>query len=404
MTYNGSDKHKIALFEGKQDKLVAGSNITLTPQLDGTVEISAGGGSGTVTDVEVNGTSVVDEYGVAQITMPSVPSDIDDLSDVDVSSPSNGDVLKYNSTTNKWENGEAGGGNVDDVVMNGQSIVQNKVASFKNYVEITQSQYDALPASKLTDGILYCIKDTGIVEGDKYAPVVYSLAEREIGVWTDGKPLYQKNITIPISSQTGDIVYTVDGGLSVVNAFGIIKTTGGFEMVLPASYSNIFYCGLQHDSNNIILSIYSSSSWQQYNTLTEATVTYQYTKTTDVPGSGTWGTDGVPMVHYDGTERIIGTWFGETLYTKTYHYTGTLNSNAWVTLDSSRLPSNTTYFSVTNVCFISTELSSSAKMSAYMTRMPFDIAISNGEQLYFENISNYKIYEFVVTIQYTKSS
>ena len=62
--------------------------------------------------------------------------------------------------------------------------------------ELTQSQYDALPASKLTDGILYCIKDEGIVEGDQYAPVIYSLAEREIGVWTDGKPLYERTIEI----------------------------------------------------------------------------------------------------------------------------------------------------------------------------------------------------------------
>ena len=89
MTYNGSDKHKIALFENKQDKLTAGDNITLTPLADGTVQIDASGGSGTVTDVEVNGTSVVDDNGVAQITMPTVPSDIDDLSDVQVSSPTN---------------------------------------------------------------------------------------------------------------------------------------------------------------------------------------------------------------------------------------------------------------------------------------------------------------------------
>ena len=409
MIYNGSDKHKQALFENKQDKLTAGDNISLTPLSDGTVRIDAdGGGSGTVTDVLVDGVSVVNQDGEAEITMPPVPSDLDDLSDVNVSSLSDGDVLKYNSTTQKWENGEAGGGNVDDVQMNGVSIVDvNKVASFNNYVELTQAQYDALPASKLTDGVLYCIKDTGIVEGDKYAPIIYSLEEREVGVWTDGKPLYsktvhitslpsststsgvnyphnisnidtictydatarwsngnnthlnhsvftsgaqnssitivvsktdinivvgidrssmnadvtiyytkttdvagsgtwgtdgvpmvhydgteriigtwfgetlyQKSFIIPISSQSGDITHTVDSDINVVNALGIIKTSGGFEMALPASYSNIFWCGLQHDSNYIRLSIYSASDWQRYNTLTEAVVTLQYTKTT----------------------------------------------------------------------------------------------------------------------------
>lgn len=195
--------------------------------------------------------------------------------------------------------------------------------------ELTQSQYDALSNAEKMNGVLYCIKDSGIVEGEQFAPVIYSTEEREIGTWTDGKPLYQKTVTIPISSQTGDITLEIATGINVCNAFGIIKTSGGFEMALPASYSNIFYCGLQHDGNYVRLSIYSTSSWQQYNTLTEAIVTIQYTKTTDNPGSGSWGTDGVPMVHYDGNEKIVGTWInGKTLYEKTISLTLTGNTSS----------------------------------------------------------------------------
>lgn len=136
MSYGGRDKHKIALFENKQDKLTAGDNIALTPQQDGTVRIDAEGG------------------GVDLLA---------DLSDVALSTPSNGEVLKYNSSTDKWENGEVGG-NVDDVMVNGISVVDlNKVAQVKAHKEITQAEYDALPASKLTDGILYCIKDSAVV-------------------------------------------------------------------------------------------------------------------------------------------------------------------------------------------------------------------------------------------------
>ena len=58
-----------------------------------------------------------------------------------------------------------------------------------------------------------------------------------------------------------------------------------------------------------------------------ADVTIQYTKTTDVPGSGSWGTDGVPMVHYDGNEKIVGTWFGETLYEKAFEFTPATDTN-----------------------------------------------------------------------------
>lgn len=61
----------------KQDLLVAGSNITLTPLEDGTVRISAigGGSSGTVTDVTVNGNSVVSGT-VAVILVPTKTSDL----------------------------------------------------------------------------------------------------------------------------------------------------------------------------------------------------------------------------------------------------------------------------------------------------------------------------------------
>lgn len=40
----------------------------------------------------------------------SIPSDIDDLGDVNLSSPTNGQVLKYNSTNDKWENADESGG------------------------------------------------------------------------------------------------------------------------------------------------------------------------------------------------------------------------------------------------------------------------------------------------------
>lgn len=158
MVYNGSDKHKRELFEKKQDKLTEGNNITLTPLPDGTVKISAsGGGSGTVTDVLVDGQSVVNQNGEALISMPSdfegatfqqdgsaglVPApavadrdkflkgdgtwrkastvdDLNDLSDVNLSHPSEGQTLIYNGA--RWENGSILI-KIKDVVQNAQSM------------------------------------------------------------------------------------------------------------------------------------------------------------------------------------------------------------------------------------------------------------------------------------------
>lgn len=79
---------------------------------------------------------------------PTIPDDLNDLTDVTISSPSNGQVLKYNSTSQKWENGAGGGG--------GSSVM-----------ELTQAQYDALvtPDPDTT----YIITDADAIDMDDYA-------------------------------------------------------------------------------------------------------------------------------------------------------------------------------------------------------------------------------------------
>ena len=310
MTYNGSDKHKIALFENKQDKLTAGDNISLTPQQDGTVRIDASGGSGTVTDVEVDGTSVVDENGVAEI--PAIPSDIDDLSDVQVSSPSNGDVLKYNSNTNKWVNGEAGGGNVDDVNVNGVSVVDaNKVAQVFTHKEVTRAQYDALPDSKYSDGIIYCIKDSGSANDSFFSPIIYSLAEREVGVWTDGKPLYEKTFDFTLVNNTSAGEANYPHNIQNVDKIFVATVSSGCNSPRPTAgsmYEIGVFCG------QTVIRVETGKDRHTERIV----VTLRYTKTTDNPGTGKWATNGVPAHHYSTDEQVIGTWIdGSTLYEKT---------------------------------------------------------------------------------------
>jgi hypothetical protein len=90
-------------------------------------------------------------------------STLSGLSDVDINSPTDGEVLTYDGNSSKWINSTpSGGGDVVDVEVNGVSVVDgNKVAKIVSYKEVTQAQYDALPSSKLTDGIAYFIKDGG---------------------------------------------------------------------------------------------------------------------------------------------------------------------------------------------------------------------------------------------------
>ena len=55
----------------------------------------------------------------------SVVADLDDLTDVSISSPTNGQVLKYNSTSQEWENANESGGGGDYVGLYGMTEIQS---------------------------------------------------------------------------------------------------------------------------------------------------------------------------------------------------------------------------------------------------------------------------------------
>lgn len=92
------------------------------------------------------------------------PDSTDDFKDFRASYNGNMDIIDQNM-------GGGGGGNVNDVLVNGASVVDgNHDAQITSYEEVTQAQYDALPSSKLTNGIAYFIKD--VPAPDEYLTVV----------------------------------------------------------------------------------------------------------------------------------------------------------------------------------------------------------------------------------------
>ena len=101
---NGLESRINAGLNEKQNLLNAGSNITLTPQQDGTVTISAAGGGGGA-------------------------SDIDDLADVDITNPTNGQVLTYDSTSQTWKNAASGGGGGGGAVIDDTTTALDKTWS-----------------------------------------------------------------------------------------------------------------------------------------------------------------------------------------------------------------------------------------------------------------------------------
>lgn len=251
------------------------------------------------------------------------------LDDVSFSNLSNGQVPKYNSSTQKWENGEpGGGGTVTDVKVNGTSVVDgNHEAQIKSYKEVTQAQYEALPSSKLTDNILYAIKDVG--GADSMPPIIYSDEEREVGVWRDGKPLYQKTIVSTYSfHQTGvhsiaidihdldiDTPVSINGfwrrwagdGNKLWYQYGSEESTYGIGWARIDSENS-------YTNGRLAIEIRSDGTDLQI-------VTLQYTKNTDTPGSGIWNQQGCYAHHYSTTEKVIGTWIdGKPVYEKTVNF------------------------------------------------------------------------------------
>lgn len=282
----------------------------------------------------------------------------------------------------------------------GEMLLNGRLYGASGIRELTQAQYDALPASKLTDGILYCIKDTGIVEGEKFAPEIYSLEEREIGVWIDGKPLYQKTFSFIAVNNTGKVeaVYPHN----IANVEYIPNVIAKLNYPRPQVGTN-YEVGVTADNTNI--KVETGMDRRNSNII----VTLQYTKTTDVPGSGTWGTDGVPMVHYDGNEKVIGTWFGETLYEKTYEFINVANASktslgTLTTFDSTWIIRDIKGYAVESGGHKNIFLNSEGYTTGDGAFFNVIVNSSNVLRYNLQNLNSAHTCTVYLTIQYTKTS
>lgn len=268
------------------------------------------GGGGTVTDVQVDGVSVVNPQGVAEIEMPTPPT-----------IP------------------------VEDVLVNGTSVVDaNNEAQIKSYKEVTQAEYQALPSSKLTDNILYCIKDSAGADG--FPPLIYSDEEREVGVWKDGKPLYTITLVKTGTFATGSYVSHDISDLSIDT---MVELYGWAERFVEGSNITIWHpLNYYEGANYSVASRYNATSktidircaYSSGNLCRTQIFNIYYTKTTDTAGSGTWTGNGALAHHYSTDEHVIGTWIdGKPLYEKTIPLTlsygdGVYKGNSEITSDT----------------------------------------------------------------------
>lgn len=247
------------------------------------------------------------------------------LTDVSLSSPTNGQVLSYNSVSQKWENANGGGGGGDTYNVYGAFIdTANVIVSRTSYhgndsytaTEDCFVSYEvACPANDNAyveiDGVAVCefyfpmvcfasdniplkVGQTisfsnaysgdssyytvyGITQGTNLVGEHYSTSEVVIGTWTDGKPLYQQTITFDtgvIASNIGfDISSYMPANCEVVDDSFFITYT--FEGI---GYRNVNMNG-GYGTEGATHYFYFTIGAAQYNKHVELTI--KYTKTTD---------------------------------------------------------------------------------------------------------------------------
>lgn len=192
------------------------------------------------------------------------------------------------------------------------------------------------------------VSEHGGSGGKEIQPVIYSNDEREVGVWTDGKPLYQKTFIVD-NPQAGGQTYNLNiSNLEKVveqfgtwtrrwEAYGSISSwtynINAENEIMPSFQPQFQVLARARDSDGTFY-IYYPTSGAYSSAVSQVRLTIQYTKTTDTAGSGIWTPSGVPAVHYSTDEQVVGTWTdGKTIYQKTYTNLGIVKSPAKVWFD-----------------------------------------------------------------------
>ena len=312
-----------------------GSNVSITPTLQSGTKIadfeidgvsgalyapSGGGGGGggssqTIADVLWSGTATPSTTGT-DITLSHAISDYDFI------------VFTVNQSGSAYDS-------VVVIAVNeltvGESYIEtgfggSQMDVFFDYTSDTTINIKSSASAYLTT----YTKITGLKFCGTLAPMIYSTEEREVGVWVDDKPLYQKTFDLTSQAFTDN---TWNNGILGTTGISIKSYKGYFNLgtgaIFPYEYyrnnSEFFTVVTDANASDINVRPNMNAGTPVY----AGIVTIWYTKDSDVAGSGSYGSLGVPMEHYDNTERVVGTYFGDTLYQKTIpniSITGTTNT------------------------------------------------------------------------------
>ena len=136
-------------------------------------------------------------------------------------------------------------------------------------------------------------------------------------------------------------------------------------------------------------------------TLNIIIITLQYTKTTDVAGSGSWTPQGVPTHHYSTDEQVVGTYLGETLYEKIIVLSNTtFDNDGYYQIDLASMGIKNCFPDTSHSYYF---FSSYERMFESIVQES-DSDFSTNNYLFAKGTANRPITSGYITIQYTKTS
>lgn len=250
----------------------------------------------------------------------------------------------------------------------------------------TQAEYDALLIKY--PNITYYITDTNGNE-DQFQPVIYSLDEREIGVWTDGKPLYEKSFAYDVSTNTTCSITVTSCNIDVLVNYAL----SGAGNTYYISNSDLIRAYIADANPVTTIVVQGGSSYPK----TTGYLTIRYTKTTDTAGSGTWTPQGVPAIHYSTSEHVVGTWVdGKTIYEVSFPITNVVGPVGWVVIgtiaDMDYLINGTVMVRDTSNLY-------------NYSNLPVDQTVATGVISFYNNLGGHMgTLNGYATVRYTKSS
>lgn len=234
---------------------------------------------------------------------------------------------------------------------------------------------------------------------DGFPPIIYSDEEREVGVWRDGKPLYQKTINfgnLP-NTEGKDVAHGISNLDRIVAYSAVTKNSNGTTYLpMPrvsdqSQYINDIYFTTEY------IHIHSMGDRSSHNVF----VTLQYTKTTDVAGSGKYTTYGGQTHHYSNEEKVVGTWFGKPLYERSWKLTMKNHSSHWISYTECAIPN------LKEVCDVYYGLAGAGpRHYAYWDNngtILFNVQTSSLAEFWIGS-NNYTGQTLIYTVRYTKTT